>query len=393
MLMFRHTILAFVFMTLFFSRVSLADTFKNTATNEVLHGYLTSKIVSGDTEAVTQEKGIVAINTMKWEITPDREGRNNKVIVVLYEGPMIKQIETDALKKALIESADAGPLFILLELDTPGGRIDFATDIAGAICAIRKICPVITYVKSEKQGGAISAGVAVALSGEKVFIAKNAVIGGATSYAVTESGPTEFKKAYGEEIGAKFQSIWQGFLASTAEQGGRPGILAKAMVDKDIEVIEIEKQGKREFIEPINKKPDDKIVHTWSTKGSVLTLTGEEAVACTIADKNAESREEVIKDMNAETAEIVVNNAVQEAADELVRIEKRLDMVKKSIDRQLKEIELGLPKPKWMKTVRELRVNIKYLITMAKKYPDLGLDVEELQKSLNTVEANYNKEK
>jgi len=391
--MFRHTMWAFVFIVLSFSTVSLADTFKNTETGDVLQGYLTSKVVSGKTEAVTQEKGIVMINTMKWELTADRKGRNNKVIVIVHEGPMMRQIETDALKNALVESADAGPLFILLELDTPGGRTDFAADIAGAIHTIRKKCPVITYVKNEKHGGAISAGVAVALSGEKVFIAKNAVIGGATSYAVTEKGPTDFKKAYGEDIGAKFQSIWQGFLASTAEQGGKPGLLAKAMVDKDIEVIEIEKQGKREFIELINKKPGDKVVHTWSTKGSLLTLTGEEAAACTIADKNADTREEVLKDMNAENAEIVINNAVQKAAVELNRVEKRLDIIKKSMDRQIKEIELGLPKPKWMKTVRQMRVNIKYLITMAKKYPDLELDLESLEKYLNTVEANYNKAK
>ena len=391
--MFRHAMWAFVFIALLFSTVSLADTFKNTKTDDVLHGYLTSKVVSGKTEAVTQEKGIVMINTMKWELTADRKGRNNKVIVIVYEGPMVRQIETDALKKALVESADAGPLFILLELDTPGGRTDFARDVASAIHTVRKKCPVITYVKSEKQGGAISAGVAVALSGEKVFIAKNAVIGGATSYAVTKDGPTDFKKAYGEEIGAKFQSIWRGFLASTAEQGGRPGVLAKAMVDKDIEVIEVEKQGKRNFIESVNKKPGDKVVHIWSRKGSLLTLTGEEAVACTIADKNADSRQEVLKEMNAENAEIVVNDTIQKAAAELDRIEKRLGRIKKSIDRQIKELDLGLPKPKWMKTVRQLRVNIKYLITMAKKYPDLELDLDELEKYLNTVEANYNKAK
>jgi membrane-bound ClpP family serine protease len=384
---------AFVFIALSFSTISVADTFKNTETGDVLQGYLTSKVVSGKTEAVTQEKGIVMINTMKWEVTADRKGRNNKVIVIVYEGPMVRQIETDALKKALVESADAGPLFILLELDTPGGRTDFARDVASAIHTVRKKCPVITYVKSEKQGGAISAGVAVALSGEKVFIAKNAVIGGATSYAVTKDGPTEFKKAYGEEIGAKFQSIWRGFLASTAEQGGRPGILAKAMVDKDIEVIEVEKHGKRNFIESVNKKPGDKVVHIWSRKGSLLTLTGEEAVACTIADKNADSRQEVLKEMNAENAEIVVNDTIQKAAAELDRIEKRLGRIKKSIDRQIKELDLGLPKPKWMKTVRQLRVNIKYLITMAKKYPDLELDLEGLEKYLNTVEANYNKAK
>ncbi len=391
--MFRHAMWAFVFIALLFSTVSLADTFKNTKTDDVLHGYLTSKVVSGKTEAVTQEKGIVMINTMKWEVTADRKGRNNKVIVIVYEGPMVRQIETDALKKALVESADAGPLFILLELDTPGGRTDFARDVASAIHTVRKKCPVITYVKSEKQGGAISAGVAVALSGEKVFIAKNAVIGGATSYAVTKDGPTDFKKAYGEEIGAKFQSIWRGFLASTAEQGGRPGVLAKAMVDKDIEVIEVEKHGKRNFIESVNKKPGDKVVHIWSRKGSLLTLTGEEAVACTIADKNADSRQEVLKEMNAENAEIVVNDTIQKAAAELDRIEKRLGRIKKSIDRQIKELDLGLPKPKWMKTVRQLRVNIKYLITMAKKYPDLELDLDELEKYLNTVEANYNKAK
>jgi len=391
--MFRRTILFLLFAVLLFSSGSIADIFKNIETGEVLHGYLTNNVVGGKTEAVTQEKGRFMIETMKWDITADRKGRNNKVIVIAYEGPILRQIETDALKDALVEAANAGPLFILLELDTPGGRIDFATDIAGAIYSVRRICPVVTYVKSKSQGGAISAGVAIALSGDKVFMAKNAVIGGATSYAVTETGPTDLRKAYGEDIGAKFQSVWQGFLASTAEQGGRPGLLAKAMVDKDIEVIEIEKQGRRQFIEPINKMPDDKVVRTWSTKGSLLTLTGEEAVACSLADKNVESRQEVLKEMNAEEAEIIISNAIQEATDEMDRVERRLEMVRKSVDRQLKEIELGLPKPKWMRTVRELRVNIKYMITMAKRYPDLQLDVAELEKYLNTVEAHYNKAK
>ncbi len=76
-----------------------------------------------------------------------------------------------------------------------------------------------------------------------------------------------------------------------------PDLLARAMVDSSIEVIEVNQAAKRLFIEPVNKKPDQQVVRTWNKAGSLLTLTAEEAVECTIADGLVGSREQLLQQL------------------------------------------------------------------------------------------------
>ena len=132
----------------------------------------------GPTSVFTQEKGLLKLDPKEWEIKRDNLGRNNKVIVVPVDDAIQYEIETDAFEKAIAESSQEGPLFILVEIDTPGGRIDLAHRMCTAI--IDADCNVIAFVKGGKNGGAISAGAAVALSCSKIYMTDNTVIGAAT---------------------------------------------------------------------------------------------------------------------------------------------------------------------------------------------------------------------
>lgn len=283
-------------MLLVFSLACPADTFTHRKSGEVLHGYATSQVKDNRTAVHTRQKGVVELNLAEWKVAADREGRNNKVIVLTLDDAIMFEIETAALEKAIVEVADEGPLFVLLEIDTPGGRIDFAQRICAAIAGARN-CQVVGFVRGGRYGGAISAGAAVAFACDKIFMAGNTVIGAATAFALSQKGPQDFKEAYGEDIGEKFSSAWRAKLASLAEQNGRPGLLARAMIDKDIEVIEVSDGGNRLFIEPVNKKQAQNVVHTWSKKGSLLTLTAAEAVGCGIADKVVSSRRELVRNL------------------------------------------------------------------------------------------------
>ncbi len=53
-------------------------------------------------------------------------------------------------------------MLILVEIDTPGGRVDLAQRMCAAITK-NADCDVIAFVKGGQYGGAISAGAAVAL--------------------------------------------------------------------------------------------------------------------------------------------------------------------------------------------------------------------------------------
>jgi membrane-bound ClpP family serine protease len=217
----------------FLSSTCLADTFTNRNTPEVLHGYATSRTKGGETIVHTQEKGSLSLNLAQWKITPDYLGRNNKVIIITLDDHIGLHIEAQALKEAISKSADEGPLFILIEISTPGGQLDRIQQICGAITNIRH-CQVIAFITGGRHRGAISGGAAVAFACDKIFMADNAVIGAASLVSKTAFGPKEIKEVIGEELGEKLISSWRAHLASMAEQHGRPGILAMAMADRDI---------------------------------------------------------------------------------------------------------------------------------------------------------------
>jgi len=119
----KHLVTAFTayFILSILSSPCLSDTFTNRKTQQVLHGYATSQIQGSETTVHTQEKGKLSLNLSQWRITPDHLGRNNKVIIITLDDQIGLHIETEAVKEAISKSADEGPLFILLEISTPGG--------------------------------------------------------------------------------------------------------------------------------------------------------------------------------------------------------------------------------------------------------------------------------
>ena len=115
---------------------------------------------------------------------------------------------------------------VILEIDTPGGLIDAAIDIRKII----KDSPVntIAYVR----GGAISAGVLVALSSQEIYMAPGTTIGDAEP------------RIGGKKADEKTASYWSSLLATSAEENDRDGRIARAMADRDISVEGLKEKGK-----------------------------------------------------------------------------------------------------------------------------------------------------
>ncbi len=363
------------------------DTFTNRKTGQILHGYKTSETKGSETIIQTDVNGPMNLNLADWQIKQDRKGRANKVVVITLEGGIMYDIETKALENALKEIADQGPLFILLEIDSPGGRIDLAYRICGAITSIDNV-EIIAFIKGGETGGALSAAAAVSLATDKIYMSEDTSIGAATMIA---SGARSVKEAYGSEVGEKYSSAWRARLASLAQQNERSGLLARAMVDKDIEVVEINRGSDRLFVDPVNKQDDDKLIKTWSKKGSLLTLTAKEALACGFADAKAQNRAELLGMENAGGAEVVINKDVQKAATEIKRARGQLARIRKSVDFKIKKSQNIKYRREAFKILREARNEFKTLIRLAKRYPDLRLNVQALEDELNSIEASYQK--
>jgi len=321
----------------------------------------------------------------------DKDKVTDKVLVVPVDGPILYEIETAAFEGVISAAAQDKPALILVEIDTPGGRVDFAQRMCTAITKVAD-CNVIAFVKGGQYGGAISAGAAVSLSCDKIYMANNTVIGAATLVTLSKAKTQDRgdkEKSYKEVVDEKHSSIWRAYLASLAQQNNRPGLLARAMVDSSIEVIEVNDSSKRLFIEPINKRPGQQTVRTWNKAGSLVTLTAEEAVECGIADGLVNSQQELLKQMQAGDANVVVDKKVASARRELQIAQRRADDIEKSLDLKAKQFEYPQPAGKALSIMRGARTDFETLKTLAQKYPDLNIDIKEVEEILNSINAAY----
>lgn len=371
---------------LFCTTYCLADTFTHYKTGDAFHGYSTSVTKNGKTEVHSKTSGKLLINLAEYDIHRNSLGRNKSVAVIVIPDMIALQMETDAFEKAIKEEADKGPLFILIEIDTPGGRVDLAKQMCGFITKT-DYCKTVAFINGGNYGGAYSAGAAIAMACDKIYMADDTVIGAATMLMSFGDAVIDIKDVYGETLGEKARSAWRNTLASLAQQNDRPGILAKAMEDKDIEVIEVDRNGKRMFIEPANKKGQDTIVYTWSKKGSLLTLPAKEAVKCNMADGTVSSQAEVLRDMGAASSEIVINNATDKARREFKKVERKFNELKSSLDLRFKQLSLVKYRSDAIKLLNILVADVKKLQWLKKRYPDVEVDEDQLQSILNTLHA------
>jgi len=150
--------------------------------------------------------------------------------------PSQSQWLENAYQEAQDNQADA----VYLIIDTLGGRVDSALEMSRTISSIDTIVLV--------DGGAISAGALMALSGSEMYMTSGSTIGGAEP------------QIGGERADEKTVSVWSAELASQAEKNGRDPIIARAMADDSIAIEGLVEEGK------------------------LLTLTAEEALKYEMTD-------------------------------------------------------------------------------------------------------------
>ncbi len=168
-------------------------------------------------------------------------------------GPGIARRVVSRIKQA--EKENAGVL--LLELDTFGGLLASGVKIKDAL--IKTGIPTISFVNVH----AISAGALIALATDKIYMAPGSTLGAATPQKLTLAGL--------KPVEEKMLSYFRSEMKSTAEAKGHPGLLAEAMVDKDVAVKGVVEKGK------------------------LLTLSTADAIKLKLAESAASSKKEVLK--------------------------------------------------------------------------------------------------
>jgi membrane-bound serine protease (ClpP class) len=149
---------------------------------------------------------------------------------VVYRIPISGIIEhglAPYVARALREAREARAAAAVLDIDTPGGRVDAAQRIVDAVRSAD--VPVYAYVNPR----ALSAGALVALAADSIFMRSGAIIGAATP---VDGQGTKAPEKYVSAMRAEFRAL--------AEERGLDPRVAEAMVDESVGVPGVVPQGR-----------------------------------------------------------------------------------------------------------------------------------------------------
>jgi membrane-bound ClpP family serine protease len=362
-----------------FVATGTADTFTHKTEGTVYHGYLLEDMRSGKHVVITQEKGEIELRLDDYKLEKNATGRNNVISQLYINGPVMSDVVMEAFVSALKEASNSGPLMILVEIDTPGGRVDQCKKMVAAISAVTHT-EVAAYIKGGESGGAYSAGAVLLMACDKIYMNGATSVGAATMI----SGNKSMKDRFGPDVGAKFDAAWRNYVAGVAEKNGYSPAIARAMVTKEIVVIEVLRKGKKVYIEPENKKKSDKKLRVICKNGDILALTAMEAVECGLATAIYDSQSELLLGLGYGNAQVVQNEKLAQAQGDYEEITKKVDRMFAKISQYQTTLQIQAKNdPKGAKeTLKKLARCFEYLLKYQEKVPDVPVSREEIQKGL-----------
>ncbi len=326
-----------------------ADTFRHKETGETFYGFRSQKR-SADKILVyhSEQKRMTTLDPTLYDITMDSKGRrDNFVIVPIRQAEsLISQAVAERIAQAIVEASNTGPQFILVQIDSPGGRGEYMKLVAEAIQKTDN-CPVAAYISGGNFTGAYSAAAAIALACNEIYIAPAAAIGaiGPMTGAATNEQYAAYVNLYSSDALAAYSAYVMGLTKNPQLR-----VIARALVDKTVSVVEVvDADGKTLFVERDNRLPTQTIQRTLAEGvsrtaaapddkgktesptewlGRTLTLTSDEALRIGLVNKIVASPAEI-------AAARGVPNASPTNAPDIDAIVKRFAAARKNIGRGL----------------------------------------------------------
>lgn len=162
---------------------------------------------------------------------PDGAGGPDKRVIIVDVHDIIDMGLSAHLERAIEGNQDAAAL--ILDINTPGGRVDAATLMRDAIMNAPKSMRTVAFIHPR----AISAGAFIAFACDLIFIADGGTMGAATPISLGGGGEAQ-------PVEEKMVSYFRAEMAATARAKGRRGDIAEAMVDAEVEIKGVTPAGK-----------------------------------------------------------------------------------------------------------------------------------------------------
>lgn len=390
----NYRVVLTAFVVTFCASITFADTFTNKRTGQVLTGYAVGKKINSRSMVKTLEKGFQRLKLSLWDVQYDENGREPIAIVIPINRKLEYSIENKAIIDAIQASLSKGVMFILLEINASGGSIGMALELGSAVSKASDYTPVYGYITTGDSLGAINAGVIPAIACDKLYMHPDAKIGGLDQTDANDpNADTDYKyfdmrKALGKNVGEKMTSVYRGYISSLANETGKPELIATAMVDPEVEVIQIDSDEKL-YVEPINLKADQASKKVWSQKGKMLIMNVNEASQAGIIKGSANSREQAVKLLAGKDIQIQVEKSHIETLQKLDSVIEKLDKIAEGIESNHKRIKKGDGRVKKMATRNLIRL-YKQIYQLAVQNPDLGINAQYMKMEIDGLEMQFN---
>ncbi len=202
------------------------------------------------------------------EPASDPDEREFKVYVLPLQGP-IDQSLMILFRRAFREIERIEPDLLIIEIDTPGGRLLETEEIIAWMRASK--APIYAFVNTHAQ----SAGAIVSFGSDRIFMAPGSRIGSALPIIMTPGGVADLP----DKVYEKMLSDTRALVRGLAQENGHWEELAVAMVDPDLEVI-------------LNG-------HVVCAAGELLNLTAREAVEIIPPRDRPLLAEAIVEDLEA----------------------------------------------------------------------------------------------
>jgi membrane-bound serine protease (ClpP class) len=192
-----------------------------------------------------------------------QDGTSAQVLIIPIEGAIEPGLG-HFLDRVIDEAEENGVTTIILDINTPGGRLDTVLEMRDTI--LDTDIPVIAFVNRE----AFSAGALITIASDEIWMTPGAVFGAATP----------IDGATGETASEKTISAVRSVFHATAEEQGRDPLIAEAMVDPSVTIEGLD------------------------SSTSLLTLTTEQALEYDYSDGAAANGTVLLKELGLSDATV-----------------------------------------------------------------------------------------
>lgn len=206
---------------------------------------------------------MLILTCFSWSLPYSHADSEKRVYIVPIEDTVEKGLNA-FLKRAVREAEEDNASAIIFEVNTPGGAVDAAAGIGKLLTSTN--IKTVAFINNQ----ALSAGAYISLNTDEIYMVPGAMMGSAA--IIDQAGNTAGKKA---------ESYWFAAMQSAAKNSGRDPIYALAMADENVHLPEL-----------------------GAEKGSLLTLTADQALEVGYAEGIVKNLDDVLKKLNLEDAQL-----------------------------------------------------------------------------------------